>query len=82
MLKVFGDEVPLRAGVEILNGYSAHGDRTELTRWIDAVRAGSASSPPVWLVHGEPPSQEALAARLRARGYDVHIPAPGDRAPL
>ena len=81
-LRILGEEVPLRARVEILNGYSAHGDRTELTRWIDAVRARSASSPPVWLVHGEPPSQEALATRLRARGYDVHIPAPGDRAPL
>jgi RNA-metabolizing metallo-beta-lactamase len=34
------------------------------------------------LVHGEPPSQEALAVRLRDRGYDVHIPAPGDRAEL
>ena len=28
---------PLRARVEVLNGYSAHGDRTELTRWLDAV---------------------------------------------
>lgn len=80
MLRIFGDDVPLRARVEVLNGYSAHGDRTELTRWLDAVRASSPRVPPVWLVHGEPPSQEALAGRLRDRGYDVHIPAPGDRA--
>lgn len=81
-LRILGDDIPLRARVEVLNGYSAHGDRTELTRWVDAVRAASGRVPPVWLVHGEPPSQEALAGRLRERGYDVHIPAPGDRAPF
>jgi metallo-beta-lactamase family protein len=82
MLRIFGEEVPLRARVEILNGYSAHADRTELTRWIDEVRAKSKKVPPVWLVHGEPPAQDALAERLRGRGYDVHIPASGDKAPF
>jgi metallo-beta-lactamase family protein len=82
MLRIFGDDVPLRARVEVLNGYSAHGDRTELARWLDAVGAASSRVPPVWLVHGEPPSQEAFAARLRERGYDVHIPGLGDRAPF
>ena len=81
-LRIFGEEIPLRARVEVLNGYSAHADRNELTRWIDAVREKSRAAPPVWLVHGEPPAQQALATRLRPRGYDVHIPAPGDRAPL
>jgi len=81
MLRIFGEEVPLRARVEVLNGYSAHGDRTELTRWLDAVR-GSGPAPRVALVHGEPPAQDALAARLGARGYDVQAPAPGDRASL
>lgn len=82
MLKIFGDEVPLRARVEILNGYSAHADRTELTRWIDAVRSKSKRSPPVWLVHGESEAQSALAESLRTRGYTVEIPAPHDRAQL
>jgi len=81
LLKVLGDEVPLRARVEILNGYSAHGDRTELARWLDAVR-GSGAAPPVWLVHGEPPAQSAFAARLAERGYRVVSPAAGDRATL
>jgi metallo-beta-lactamase family protein len=81
-LRIFGEQIPLRARVEVLNGYSAHADRNELTRWLDEVRAKSARVPPVHLVHGEPPSQEALAIKLEARGYDVHIPAPGDKAPL
>jgi metallo-beta-lactamase family protein len=79
-LKILGEEVPLRARVEVLNGYSAHGDRSELGRWLDLVRGASDKAPPVWLVHGEPPAQETLAARFRERGHAVHIPAPGDTA--
>lgn len=82
MLKVFGEEVPLRARVEVLNGYSAHADRDELQRWIEAVRAGSDRAPRVWLVHGEPHSQDALATALRARGYHVDAPARGMRTQL
>jgi metallo-beta-lactamase family protein len=82
MLKIFGEEVPLRARVEILNGYSAHADRGELTRWIDAVRAGSSQAPRLWLVHGEHEAQEALASSLGGRGYEVSAPAPGDRFTL
>jgi metallo-beta-lactamase family protein len=81
-LKIFGEEVPLRARVEILNGYSAHGDRTELTGWLGAVRKGSPRVPRVWLVHGEPPAQEALAGRLRAEGYQVDAPQAGTRVEL
>jgi len=81
-LRIFGDEIPLRARVEVLNGYSAHADRSELQRWIDGVRSESKAPPPLWLVHGEPPAQEALSSQLREHGYAVHVPAPGDRAPL
>lgn len=77
-LKIFGDEVPLRARVEILNGYSAHADRGELRGWLAAVTARSAKLPPVWLVHGEPAAQDSLATDLRARGYPVEIPAFAD----
>ena len=80
MLRVFGEEVPLRAQVEVLDGYSAHADRTELVRWLDAVKARSPGLRRVHLVHGEPPAQEALATWLAARGYAVDVPATGDVA--
>ena len=82
MLKIFGDEVPLRARVATLNGYSAHGDRSELQRWLDAVRGGAAKAPPVWLVHGEPEAQGALVQQLGAKGYAAQAPAPGTRLAL
>ena len=77
-IKVFGDDVPLRAQVEVLDGYSAHADRTELAAWLDAVRATSPALGPVWLVHGEPEAQDELATSLRAKGYRVSCPAPGE----
>jgi metallo-beta-lactamase family protein len=79
-LKIFGEEVPLRARVEVLNGYSAHADRTELRDWLARVRARSPELGHVWLVHGEPEAQEALSAALHADGYDVDCPAPMTRA--
>ena len=79
MLRIFGDEIPLRARVEVLNGYSAHGDRSELERWVQGVR-GTGKAPPVWLVHGEPEAQDAFAAQLGKLGYTVRCPVPGDRA--
>ncbi len=81
-VRIFGDELPLRAQVEVLDGYSAHADRGELQRWLDTVRTGSPRLGAVHLVHGEREAQEALGARLRAAGYDVSIPTPGDRHAL
>lgn len=81
-IRVFGEEVPLRASVEMLEGYSAHADRRELMEWLATVRESSPRLRTVYLVHGEPPSQEALSADLRAQGYQVRIPAEGDSATL
>jgi metallo-beta-lactamase family protein len=79
MLKIHGEDVPLRARVEVLNGYSAHADRAELTAWLDAVRATSRALRDVYLVHGEPGPQDALAANLRAAGYRATCPEPFTR---
>jgi metallo-beta-lactamase family protein len=79
ILRIFGDEIPLRAAVEVINGYSAHADRTELGVWVDAVRTGSPELSGVHLVHGEPPAQDALKTTLTARGYAVTSPEPHTR---
>lgn len=79
MLTIFGDEVLLRAQVEVINGYSAHADRVELSSWIDRVRAQSSGLSHVWLVHGEPPAQEELATSLGAKGFTVGCPSPRER---
>ena len=76
-LKVYGEDVPLRARVEVLDGYSAHADRGELRRWLDTVRGPSRRALPVYLVHGEPEAQDAFAETLRADGYAVTAPERG-----
>ena len=86
VLKIFGDEVPLAAQVEVLNGYSAHGDRTQLQHWLREVRAGGVSNgrgaPRVHLVHGEPAAQDAFVSTLQADGFVVDAPAPGEHRAL
>lgn len=79
MLRIFGDEIPLRAQVEVINGYSAHADRTELSAWIDRVKAESPRLGPVWLVHGEREVQDEYKTSLTARGYSVTCPEPHSR---
>ena len=82
VIKVFGDETPLRARVEVLNGYSAHADRNELRAWLDRVRDTSRALRRVFLVHGEAEAQDALATTLGSAGYEVRAPVPGEKHEL
>jgi len=79
VIKVFGDEVELRATVEVLNGYSAHADRKELIEWLRAVQAASPRLSRVFLVHGEPRAQDPFAEVVRSLGLQVEMPALGER---
>lgn len=77
LIKVFNEEIALRARVEVLGSYSAHGDRNELQQWLDVVRAGNdgGRAPEVFLVHGESSAQDEFAGQLRGAGYDrVRVP--------
>lgn len=76
VLKIFGDDVPLHAEVVVINGYSAHADRTELTAWLDQLKATSPNLGPVWLVHGEAAVQDEYRTGLKAKGYNVECPEP------
>jgi metallo-beta-lactamase family protein len=84
MVRIFGEEFQVRAGIEVLNGFSAHADRGELRRWIDAVaREGDRGRrPKVFLVHGEAGARESFSAELTAGGYEVKSPGAGDHAEL
>jgi len=66
----------------VLDGFSAHADQAGLVSFPEAVdRAGSLRQ--VLLVHGEPPAQTALAARLADHGFkNISAPAPGERVVL
>ncbi len=76
LIRVLGQEVELRARVEVLNGYSAHADRTELAAWLSRVHFNEGPAKRVYLVHGEVRAQDAFAAQLEAKGYAVTCPLP------
>ncbi len=79
VLQIFGEDVPLHARVEVIDGYSAHADRTEMTTWLGRVRDKSPRLGPIWLVHGEAPVQDEFKATLRAIGHLVECPEPHTR---
>jgi metallo-beta-lactamase family protein len=79
-LKMFGEQVPVRARVETIHGLSAHADQTEILRWL-----GGFQRPPgrTYLVHGEAQAAEALRAAIQARpGWTVQIARDGETAEL
>ncbi|MEL6449467.1 MAG: MBL fold metallo-hydrolase [Pseudomonadota bacterium] len=78
-VRIHGETIRVRAQIHTVGGLSAHGDAADLSRWY----GGLGGTPPVWLVHGEPDSGEALADRLqRDHGCRVTQPRPGDRINL
>jgi metallo-beta-lactamase family protein len=82
VIRVLGNDVELRAKVEIINGYSAHADRTELASWLGAVRRNSPALRQVYLVHGEEAAQAALSEKLTSQGYRVSCPARHDKVDI
>jgi len=75
-VRIYGDDIPLRAEVKIIDGYSAHADRAELTAWIDGVKATSPHLSQLFLVHGEADVQDIFKTALSAKGYMVECPEP------
>lgn len=76
-VRLFGEDVPVRARVATLGGFSAHADQSALLGWLSHLHA-----PPqkLFLVHGEPRSCDGLAAAIKARlGWDAVIPMDGER---
>ncbi|MCG9895539.1 MAG: hypothetical protein MH204_08695, partial [Fimbriimonadaceae bacterium] len=74
-VRILGREFTVRAEIRKLNSLSAHADQGEMMEWLRRF-----ARPPkrVYLVHGEPPAQEALAGRIREElGWTVEIPEEG-----
>jgi metallo-beta-lactamase family protein len=75
-IMLFGEEVPVRAQIHTINGFSAHADQAELLRWH--ARAGGGER--TILIHGENGAMTAFAALLP--GVPVSMPAAGEQLTL
>jgi metallo-beta-lactamase family protein len=78
-VRIHGEDVPVRARVASIGGFSAHADEPELRRWL-----ASFPAPPrrTFLVHGEPGALAAAQARMDELGWPAHVPRHLEEAPL
>jgi metallo-beta-lactamase family protein len=67
-VNLFGEDIPVRAHIHTINGFSAHADQQELVAWHNHVQGGRRT----FLVHGEEPVMARLAAQLA--GSEIEMP--------
>jgi len=65
-VNLFGEEVPVRARVHTINGFSAHADQAELLKWHRQTLAGR-----TFLVHGDPEVMSRFADQLQATNVQI-----------
>jgi len=71
-LKMHGQMIPVRSEIASVSGLSAHGDQSDLMRWLSTF-----PSPPqsTFLLHGEDEGLEGLQTQIKERlGWTTHIP--------
>jgi metallo-beta-lactamase family protein len=69
-VRIFGQEILVRAAIREIDIYSAHADQTELVQWVeDRLPIRKA----VLLTHGEPAARDALGAMLQG-ALDPKLP--------
>lgn len=71
-IRLFGEDVAVKARVFTINGFSGHAGQSELLGWV---RRFHADRMKVFLVHGEPVAQQAFAELLKTElALEVHVP--------
>ena len=70
-VRIFGEEIPVRARIHTIGGFSAHADQAELLAWYR--RTGKPEA--TFLVHGEPETMQRFAEQLD--GGRVEMPETG-----
>jgi metallo-beta-lactamase family protein len=71
----------VRCKVRSISGFSAHADESELLGWLRGFTKGRRLRR-VFAVHGDPDAQAAIAPKIRALGFETHIPKWHERVSL
>ena len=70
-VRIFGDEVPIRAQIATLEQFSDHADTPELLSWLRTLKQAPATT---YLVHGEPAASSQLQGAIKtALGWKVEV---------
>ncbi len=75
IVKIFGKEYPLDAHVEKIGGFSAHGDRNEMLRFL---KDSGLNIRKIAVVHGEEDQSLAFADFLNKENYNAFVPRVGE----
>jgi metallo-beta-lactamase family protein len=78
-LRLLNKEYPLAAQVRKIGGFSAHGDKNEMLRFIEK---SNLNIKKIALVHGDEDQTLAFAELLRGKGHDVMVPKVGESLEL
>jgi metallo-beta-lactamase family protein len=86
-VKLDGQVRNVRCKVRSISGFSSHADEPQLLIWLGrfatGLKPGDAGFPrKVFLVHGDPEAQVALAPKVTALGFEVHAPHWHERVAL
>ena len=71
-VKMFGEEIAVRAKIVNFQGLSSHADRDHLLNWIDQFTPAKPTH--VFVVHGDREVAPAFAADVAERGFAAHAP--------
>jgi metallo-beta-lactamase family protein len=79
-VRIFGEEIQVRASIHTVGGLSAHADQPALLAWTSGFRRPLRRT---FVVHGEESAALALAERLRSeRRWNVVVPTAGQSVNL
>jgi metallo-beta-lactamase family protein len=67
---LYGEEIPVRANIQTINGFSAHADQAELLAW----HRQTGEPERTFLVHGEEKTMRHFATLLKSTGIEMPIP--------
>jgi metallo-beta-lactamase family protein len=79
-VKLDGQVRQVRCKIRSISGFSSHADEPGLLEWLRGFAGGSTRT--VFLVHGDPDAQAALAPKVAALGLQVHVPHWHERVTL
>jgi metallo-beta-lactamase family protein len=75
-IRIFGEEIPVRASIHTMGGFSAHAGQSDLLDWIGAV---APSRPRTIITHGEDRARHALRDLIgKQYGLKTECPALDD----
>lgn len=70
-VRIFGENVSVKAKIFTIGGFSAHADQEDLLDWVGHFE----SKPRVFLIHGEVKASKALAEKIQELyALETHIP--------